>query len=110
MALEQAASFRSASLVNTRAWRRAELPASNAHGNARSIALAMAPLANGGGADGHRLLSPETLERAFEVQAAEVSRFVDTGDVDIEVLLGRDILSQCVLKIDGPAGAFSLHR
>ena len=47
---------------------------------------------------------------AFEVQAAEVSRFVDIGDVDIEVLLGRDILSQCVLKIDGPAGAFSLHR
>ena len=61
---------RSAALVNTTAWRRAEFPASNAHGNARSVALAMAPLANGGEAGGHRLLSPATIERIFEVQAA----------------------------------------
>jgi len=65
---------RSAALVNTAAWRRAEFPASNAHGNARSIALAMAPLANQGRAGAHRLLSPATIERAFEVQANGVDR------------------------------------
>jgi CubicO group peptidase (beta-lactamase class C family) len=72
--LEKISSARSAALVNTSAWRRAEFPASNAHGNARSIALAMAPLANGGRAAGHRLLSPQTIERAFEVQAEGIDR------------------------------------
>ena len=60
--------------MNTSAWRRAEFPASNGHGNARSIALAMAPLANDGQLGEHRLLSPETIERAFEVQADGVDR------------------------------------
>ncbi|MGH0035524.1 MAG: serine hydrolase domain-containing protein [Myxococcota bacterium] len=73
-ALEEPSARRSAALVNTGAWRRAELPSSNAHGNARSIALAMAPLANQGRAGGRALLSPSTLERAFEVQADGVDR------------------------------------
>jgi CubicO group peptidase (beta-lactamase class C family) len=73
-ALEQASGIRSAALVNTAAWRRAEFPASNAHGNARSFALAMAPLANDGQAGGQRLLSQATIERAFEVQADGVDR------------------------------------
>jgi len=72
--LEQISSARSAALVNTRAWRRAELPASNAHGNARSLALAMAPLANEGRLGEERLLSPETIDRTFEVQAEGVDR------------------------------------
>lgn len=72
--LEQPTSRRSAALVNTGAWRRAELPAANAHGNARSVALAMAPLANGGRLGGRRLLSPATIERIFEVQAEGVDR------------------------------------
>ena len=73
-ALEQPSDARSAALVNTSAWRRAEFPASNAHGNARSIALAMAPLANDGHLGNHRLLSPATIERTFEVQADGVDR------------------------------------
>ncbi len=72
--LEQPTGSRSAGLVNTSAWRRAEFPASNAHGNARSIAQAMAPLANGGRAGDQLLLSPETIERAFEVQADGIDR------------------------------------
>jgi CubicO group peptidase (beta-lactamase class C family) len=76
LALEQPSGKRNAVLVNTTAWRRAELPASNGHGNARSIALAMAPLANDGRVGDHRLLSPETIERAFEVQADGVDRVV----------------------------------
>jgi CubicO group peptidase (beta-lactamase class C family) len=73
-ALAAATSRRSLGLVNTSAWRRAELPASNGHGNARSIALAMAPLANAGRARGLRLLSPATIERMFEVQADGIDR------------------------------------
>jgi len=74
LALEEPTGARSAALVNTSAWRRAEFPASNGHGNARSIALAMAPLANDGRLGAHRLLSPETIERTFEVQADGVDR------------------------------------
>ncbi|MEE8165632.1 MAG: serine hydrolase domain-containing protein [Myxococcota bacterium] len=74
LALEQPSGIRSAALVNTSAWRRAEFPASNAHGNARSIALAMAPLANEGQFGDLRLLSPATIERVFEVQAEGVDR------------------------------------
>ena len=70
----QRSSMRSAGLVNTSAWRRAEFPSSNAHGNARSVALAMAPLANDGEAKGRRFLSPATIERAFEVQADGIDR------------------------------------
>jgi CubicO group peptidase (beta-lactamase class C family) len=70
----QASSRRSAALVNTSAWRRAEFPASNGHGNARSLALALAPLANGGALNGVRLLSSATIERIFEVQADGVDR------------------------------------
>lgn len=73
---QQAASARSAGLVNTGAWRRAELPASNGHGNARSVALAMAPLANGGESRGVRLLDEDTIDRIFEVQSDGVDRML----------------------------------
>jgi CubicO group peptidase (beta-lactamase class C family) len=56
-------------LVNTDPWRRAELPASNGHGNARSVARVLSCLAGTGEIDGIRLLSPATIERIFEVQA-----------------------------------------
>ena len=58
-----------ASMVNTDRWRRFEQPASSGHGNARSVATVVSSLARGGRVDGHRLLSPETIERCFEVQA-----------------------------------------
>ena len=61
-------------MVNTAAWRRAEFPASNGHGNARSIARAMVPLANGGQLGAFPLLSLETIERTFEVQADGMDR------------------------------------
>ncbi len=67
-------SLRSMVVANTAAWRRAEMPASGGHGNARSVALAMAPLANGGSAAGTRLVSPETIERIFDVQSDGVDR------------------------------------
>ena len=55
--------------VNTDRWRRAEMPASNGHGNARSIVQVLSILANGGEAQGLRFCGPDTIERIFEVQA-----------------------------------------
>ena len=71
---DNSSSKRSAGLANTASWRQAELPASNGHGNARALALAMAPLAN----DGDGLLSPATIERCFEVQSDHVDRMLGT--------------------------------
>jgi CubicO group peptidase (beta-lactamase class C family) len=50
--------------VNTRAWRAAELPAANGHGNARSLARLYGALARGGELDGVRVLSSDSIERA----------------------------------------------
>jgi CubicO group peptidase (beta-lactamase class C family) len=41
-------------MANTRAWRAAEIPAANGHGNARSVARVLAALACGGTLDGVR--------------------------------------------------------
>jgi len=51
-------------------WRRAEIPAAGGHGNARGVALAQCPVSAGGSARGVDLLSAETVERIFDVQAA----------------------------------------
>ena len=66
---ERASEPEHSQFVNTDRWRRAELPASNGHGNARSVAQVVSVLASGGERDGVRLLSPATIERCFEVQA-----------------------------------------
>ena len=50
-------------------WRRAEIPAANGHGNARSVARVLSVLACGGALDGVRLLGEATLRRAIEQQA-----------------------------------------
>ncbi|WIY01314.1 serine hydrolase domain-containing protein [Amycolatopsis mongoliensis] len=50
------------------AWRRAELPAVNGYGNARSVAAVQSVLACGGAAGGVRLLSAAGSERVFEEQ------------------------------------------
>ncbi|MDM8556340.1 serine hydrolase domain-containing protein [Desulfococcaceae bacterium HSG7] len=55
-----------------RAWRTAEIPASNGHGNARSAARVGSLLACGGELDGLRLLSQATIDRAIEEQFSEV--------------------------------------
>jgi CubicO group peptidase (beta-lactamase class C family) len=56
--------------VNTRAWRAAEIPAVNAHTNARAVARLYGVLASGGALDGVRLLGRETLLRAVEEQCS----------------------------------------
>ena len=56
-------------LVNTRAWRAAEIPAANGHASARGVARVYAALARGGELDGLRLLAPATIDRAIEEQA-----------------------------------------
>lgn len=48
-------------VVNSGAWRQAELPAVNMHGTARSIARVYAMLANGGELDGSRILNESTV-------------------------------------------------
>lgn len=55
-------------IANLPAWRRADIPAANGHGNARSLARIMAALACGGTLDGVRLLSRAAIERACEEQ------------------------------------------
>ncbi len=55
--------------VNSAEWRRAEIPAANGHGTARSLARIYGALACGGEVDGVRILDGETIERAIEVQA-----------------------------------------
>jgi CubicO group peptidase (beta-lactamase class C family) len=57
-------------LVNTRAWRAAEIPAANGHTSARGVARVYAALARGGELDGVRLLAPATIERAIEEQSS----------------------------------------
>jgi CubicO group peptidase (beta-lactamase class C family) len=51
-------------LVNTPAWRRAEIPAANGHGDARSLATLYGILAWQGGFEGVHVLSPEWVARA----------------------------------------------
>jgi len=51
-----------------RAWQAAELPASNGHGNARSVAKIASIIACEGELDGIRLISQDTLEKILEEQ------------------------------------------
>jgi CubicO group peptidase (beta-lactamase class C family) len=60
---------RNLELWRTEPWRRADLGASNGHGNARSLARIQSAVACGGAVDGVRLLSPKTIDRIFEVQS-----------------------------------------
>ena len=55
---------------NTRAWREAEIPAANGHGEARALARIYGALACGGEVDGVRLLEPETIERVRTEQVS----------------------------------------
>ncbi|OJU58163.1 MAG: hypothetical protein BGO00_13310 [Alphaproteobacteria bacterium 62-8] len=55
--------------VNSRAWRLAEIPSTNGHGNARGVARVYAALANRGTIDGVQILSSETLRLATQEQS-----------------------------------------
>lgn len=57
-----------ATWAGNEAWRRAEIPAANGHGNARSIAEIHTILANGGSSRGKRYLSEEGVKTIFDVQ------------------------------------------
>ena len=50
-------------------WRRAEIPAANGHGNARSVARIQSIVANGGEVDGVRLLSKSSIDTIFRQQS-----------------------------------------
>lgn len=58
-----------ATVSGTAGWRRAEIPAANGHGNARSVVRAQTPVANGGRAFGHTLMSEGGCRRVFDEQA-----------------------------------------
>lgn len=60
--------FDAAITTRTRAWRAAEIPAVNGHGNARSIAEIHCILANGGVARGKRFMSEAGCRKALEQQ------------------------------------------
>jgi hypothetical protein len=55
--------------VATDAWRRAEIPANNGQGNARSVARSQSMVSNAGEVDGVRLPSPRTIELIFDQQS-----------------------------------------
>lgn len=59
-------------------WRRAEIPAANGHGNARSIATIHSILACGGEANGVKLLSKEGCERIFDQQTSGIDAVLGT--------------------------------
>jgi CubicO group peptidase (beta-lactamase class C family) len=50
-------------------WRRAEIPAGNGHGNARSVAQIQAIVSHNGTVNGQTFLSPKGVDRIFEIQA-----------------------------------------
>ena len=54
--------------VDTPAWRQAEIPAGNGHGNARSVVRVQSIVANLGGAFGVNLMSEAGCRRVFEEQ------------------------------------------
>ena len=63
-------------IVNSTAWRTAEIPAAGGHGTARGLARAYGALANGGSIDGVRLVSPGAIDRMREPQPEGVDLFI----------------------------------
>src|SRR5262249_58243713 len=55
-------------VVNTRAWRAAEVPSTNGHGHARAVARLYSALAGDGALEGPRPLAPESPPRATTEQ------------------------------------------
>ena len=55
-------------IINTRAWRAAEVPSTNGHGNARAVSRLYAALSDDGELDGVHILSPATVEMAIAEQ------------------------------------------
>jgi CubicO group peptidase (beta-lactamase class C family) len=65
------------SVINTRAWRAAEIPSSNGHTTARALARIYGALANGGALGGIRLLSATTIDAAIVEQSCGVDAILE---------------------------------
>jgi CubicO group peptidase (beta-lactamase class C family) len=65
-----------ATAPNTPAWRRADMGATNGHGNAESVARILDVVTLGGTSRGVRLLSPQTVELIFREQTHGVDLFL----------------------------------
>ena len=63
-----------ATMAHREWWRRAEIPAANGQGNARSVAAIQSIIAGRGEARGVRLLSAEGTDPIFEVQAEGIDK------------------------------------
>jgi CubicO group peptidase (beta-lactamase class C family) len=72
-------------IANSRAWRGAQIPGGNGHGNARALARVYAALARGGELDGVRLISADAIARASERQVLGKDR---TIGIENEFALG----------------------
>ena len=62
--------------TRTAAWRKAEIPAANGHGNARSMARAQTAMACSGSAFGVELMSPAGTKRVLEEQSNGTDLFL----------------------------------
>ena len=74
-------------------WRRAEIPAANGHGNARSVATIQQVITNRGEVDGHRFFSEKTGELIFDVQTSGVDQVLG---FDINFGLGYGLASSVI--------------
>lgn len=85
--------------ANLPEWRAAEIPAANGHGTARAVAALYGIFAGGGSYDGHRVLSPEAVERVREGQGSCRDLVLGAGfESETEIGLG--------LWLSGPNGSY----
>jgi CubicO group peptidase (beta-lactamase class C family) len=92
-----------ASQANARGWRKAEIPAANGHGNARSIVRAQTAMANGGMAFGKQILSEAGAARVFEEQCRGVDLVMG---MPVALGLGYGINSQLLPIAPNPHVCF----
>ena len=85
----------------TERWRRADIGAANGHGNARSVARLQAAVACGGEVDGVRLLSPQTIDRIFEVQSNGIDLVIG---IPLKMGVGYSLLPEGRVCCWGGAG------
>jgi CubicO group peptidase (beta-lactamase class C family) len=63
--------------ANTPAWRRAEIGATNGHGNAKALVRILSAVTLGGVSNGARLLDAPTIELIFQEQASGMDMFLN---------------------------------
>lgn len=86
----------------TEGWRRAEIPAANGVGNARSVVLIQSLLVNGGEMNGKRILSEAGVRRALEPQIENTDALLG---VPVRFGLGYGLPS-AMLPLPNPNTAF----